>query len=379
MIKIKNIVKIAIILIIIMCKNNIIYSYDNSKIYDSLNMNEFLQTLKEYVSDTEFSDFDVSGAYNELVQGRKIDYSSFINMTVDAIFKEVKNTLKDSIAIFVIVILMALLNSICLDKNSDTVKIARLVLIISIVTILLRNYLDIASMFKNVIENISHMMQIISTFLVGVLIASGKMTSLTAIKPLILFLSNLVLVICEYVILPLFTISVALNIVSRIGEDIKMDKLSSLIRKIALWAFSGIIAIFLLVLSFETSITKSIDNLYYKTAQSVIEDSVPVVGKFFSDSLGTVIGATQLIGKSGGLIAIIITFLIAIIPVVKILTVVVIYSVMIALSEVINENKEIEKLLTGFLDVYKTMLGIIIGVMAIVIMSSGIILSMIDV
>ena len=347
-------------------------------IADSLNMDNFLSIFEDYASENNIEGFDVSSLYNDLLSGNGIQYENILDSLVGNIFKEVKNSISSVTSIFIIVIIMAIVTSLELDKDSDVVKITKLVIVISISALLLKNYLDIVTMFKNIVNILGYIMQIVSTFLLGILMATGKITSTGIIEPLLLFIANFICFATEYIVIPFFTISVAINIVSRISENIKMDNLSSMFRKSSLYIFTTIIGIFLFVLSMESSVTKSIDSMYFKTAQNMVSNFVPVVGKFLSDSLDTVLGATEAIGKVGGIISLIATILIVSIPIIKLILVIVLYNILIAISEPINEDKSIESFLKGFVGVYKDMLGILIGIMVLFVMSTGIILSIIS-
>ena len=347
-------------------------------IADSLNMDNFLSIFEDYASENNIEGFDVSSLYNDLLSGNGIQYENILDSLVGNIFKEVKSSISSVTSIFIIVIIMAIVTSLELDKDSDVVKITKLVIVISISALLLKNYLDIVTMFKNIVNILGYIMQIVSTFLLGILMATGKITSTGIIEPLLLFIANFICFATEYIIIPFFTISVAINIVSRISENIKMDNLSSMFRKSSLYIFTTIIGIFLFVLSMESSVTKSIDSMYFKTAQNMVSNFVPVVGKFLSDSLDTVLGATEAIGKVGGIVSLIATILIVSIPIIKLILVIVLYNILIAISEPINEDKSIESFLKGFVGVYKDMLGILIGIMVLFVMSTGIILSIIS-
>ena len=221
-------------------------------------------------------------------------------------------------------------------------------------------------------------MKVVAVFLTGILVASGKITSVGIIQPLLLFVASFICVVTQYIVVPFFTISIAINIISKISTDIKLDKMSGLFRKSSLCIFSSIIAVFVLILSMETTITKSIDGIYFKTTQNIVSDVVPVVGKFLSDSLDTVLGATELIGKAGGIIALIVTILIVSVPVIKIFVVFALYKILAALSEPINEDKILSEFINGFADVYKDMLGILIGITILFVMATGIIMSMLN-
>lgn len=385
---IKRILKYLLLICIFFYLNNVLAIQEENveenvqdvtkDIADSLNMDNFLSIFEDYASENNIEGFDVSSLYNDLLSGNGIQYENILDSLVGNIFKEVKNSISSVTSIFIIVIIMAIVTSLELDKDSDVVKITKLVIVISISALLLKNYLDIVTMFKNIVNILGYIMQIVSTFLLGILMATGKITSTGIVEPLLLFIANFICFATEYIIIPFFTISVAINIVSRISENIKMDNLSSMFRKSSLYIFTTIIGIFLFVLSMESSVTKSIDSMYFKTAQNMVSNFVPVVGKFLSDSLDTVLGATEAIGKIGGIISLVITILIVSIPIIKLILVIVLYNILIAISEPINEDKSIESFLKGFVGVYKDMLGILIGIMVLFVMSTGIILSIIS-
>lgn len=375
----RKIKKILLYLIIIISISKV-YAYDEvvENVANSFNIKEYLKTFEDYISENNISKIDVNNLYEQLISGQGIEYSNIADVIFKICIEQFRLSLSSVLSIFIILIILALIKNLELDKNSDVVKITKLVILISISTILLKNYLDVVSMFKNIINTLSYIMQIVSTFLLGILVASGKATSMGVIQPMLLFISNFICVVTEYLIIPFFTISVALNIISRISENIKIDNLSNMFRKSSIYIFSAIIAIFVFILSFETSISKSIDNLYFKTAQSALSNFVPVVGDFLSDSLNTILGTTQLIGKVGGAIALIVTALVVSIPIIKLIAIILLYNILLAISEPINEDKDIENFLKGFIAIYKDMLGILIGIMVLFVMSTGIIMAIIN-
>lgn len=345
---------------------------------DSLEINKYLSVFDTYIKENEIEGINVTELYSDLISGEKIDYENILDVFVSNLFSQVKESAKSVTTLFIIIVILAILSSLQLDKNSDVVKISKLIVLICVSSILLKNYIEIVNMFKDIVNVLSNAMQVVSTFLTGILIASGKFTSTTIIETLLLFISSFICVVTEYVVIPFFTISIAINIVSKISDNLKLDKMSGLFRKSSLYIFSAIIAIFILILSTGSTITKSIDNVYFKTTQNIVSDVVPVVGKFLSDSLDTILGATELIGKVGGAVALITVILIASIPVIKILIVIVLYKLLSAFSEPINEDKTISDFIDEFANIYKDMLGILIGIVVLFIMSTGIIMGIIS-
>ena len=345
---------------------------------ESLDVDSYLEVFEKYVEENNLEEFSPKNLYLNLVSGEGIDYKNILDTFVSNLVIQVKESMNSAITIFVIIIVMAILSSLELDKNSDIVKISKLIVLICVSSILLKNYIEIVDMFRNLVNMLGTVMQVVSTFLMGVLIASGKITSTGIIQPLILFISNFICVVTQYIVIPFFTISIVINIISKISENIRLDELLGMFRKSSLYIFSSIIAIFILILSMESTVTKSIDNIYFKTTQNIVSNAVPVVGKFLSDSLDTVLGATELIGKVGGAVALVSVVLIVSVPIIKLIIIVVLYKLLTAFSEPINSDKTIRSFIEGFTKVYKDMLGVLIGIMVLFVMSTGIIMGIIS-
>ena len=379
----KKIVQIIIALVITAFLVNIeVLAQDENvaleQVGESLQLDKYLNVFKMYIQENDINELNINEMYTSLVSGNGVNYQNLSDIFISNLFKQIKSSATSVTTLFVIIVVMAILTNLQLDKDSDVVKISRLIIVMCVGAILLKNYIEIVQIFNNIIKILSNSMQVVAVFLTGILVASGKITSVGIIQPLLLFVASFICVVTQYIVVPFFTISIAINIISKISTDIKLDKMSGLFRKSSLCIFSSIIAVFVLILSMETTITKSIDGIYFKTTQNIVSDVVPVVGKFLSDSLDTVLGATELIGKAGGIIALIVTILIVSVPVIKIFVVFALYKILAALSEPINEDKILSEFINGFADVYKDMLGILIGITILFVMATGIIMSMLN-
>ena len=379
----KKIVQIIIALVItVFLVNSEVLAQDGNlaleQVGESLQLDKYLNVFKTYIQENDINELNINEMYTSLVSGNGVNYQKLSDIFISNLFKQIKSSATSVTTLFVIIVVMAILTNLQLDKDSDVVKISRLIIVMCVGAILLKNYIEIVQIFNNIIKILSNSMQVVAVFLTGILVASGKITSVGIIQPLLLFVASFICVVTQYIVVPFFTISIAINIISKISTDIKLDKMSGIFRKSSLCIFSSIIAIFVLILSMETTITKSIDGIYFKTTQNIVSDVVPVVGKFLSDSLDTVLGATELIGKAGGIIALIVTILIVSVPVIKIFVVFALYKILAALSEPINEDKILSEFINGFADVYKDMLGILIGITILFVMATGIIMSMLN-
>lgn len=341
-----------------------------------LDFDDYINTIDEHIKESGLEDIDINAITDEFMTSSKIDYNSLFGKILNLFSKEILGAINGAISIFIIIIVIALISSLELENKSDITKIAHLACFLVIATITITTFIDVISMLKDVINALTTLMQIVSPFMMAILIATGAITSTGIIQPLLLFVASAIGFIITYIVIPFLSISVAFNVISSISENLKLNKLSKLFSSSSLWVVSVILTIFLGILSLETSLSSSVDSLAVKTTQTAVSNFVPVVGKFFSDSFETVVGATQVISKVGGGVAILSIVLIALVPILKVLSVMIIYMLLGAIVEPVCGSEQINKFISGFANIYKTILGILIGVTILFVISSGIIFNL---
>ena len=342
------------------------------------NLDEYINTINSSVRENIGEDFNFKNMANEIINKNNINYKKIFMKLLDLFFKEISSAIKGAITIFIVVVIMAVLSNLELEKKSEITKIAHLACFIVIATITIATFVDTVKMLTNVVHTQTTLMQVISPFLLAVLIATGKITTTGIIQPLLLFLASFVGGVITYFVIPLLSISVAFNVICSISENIKLEKMSKIFSSVSLWTVGVVLTVFLGVLSLETSLSTSVDTLGVKTTQAAVSNFVPVVGKFFSDSLEVVVGATKIIGKTGGVIGIIGIIIVAIVPIFKLASIMGIYMLLAALVEPISNDELTSKYLSSIANTYKTMLGVLIGITILFVISTGIILNLVS-
>lgn len=359
---------------------NDIYGVDDNKsnvteeIKESFGLSAYLDSIGECIQEANVSEFNISDFSNDLISGRGIGYNKIFQNIISLLGKEIFTSLKSAILILIIILLMAILNGI--NENSQILNIVYLVCFIAIASITIGNFTQIISMFKNTSDILSKIVQIVSPFLIAILIGTGAITSTGLIQPLILFMASLIGVIITYIIIPCISVSVALNVISSMSDNFKFNELSKMFSKCAIWIIGIVLTLFLGILSLETTLSASVDSLTVNVTQAAFSNFIPVVGKFFSDSLETVIGTSKIIGKAGGVVGIVSMIVISSVPIIKIASVCIVYYLLAAISEIVCKEEKIKKYIKGFGDVYKTLLGILIGINILFIISIGIIINL---
>ena len=347
-----------------------------NEVGENVNIDEYISSLQEYVNESEIEGINILEITSSLLSSGSIDYKNLLLKLLSIFSRDLIKVISGSIVIFIILIIMSIVSSLELEEGSDISKLTHLVCYLAIVVIMFSSFVDIISSFKKVITNLTTLMQTVSPFLMAVIMATGKITSTGVIKPMLLFIASAIGFIINYIVIPCICVSVSLNIISNISENLNLNKMSKMFNTFSMWTVSVTLTIFLGILSLETTFSSSVDKLAIKATQTAVSNFVPVVGKFFSDSFETVIGATHIIANIGGIIGIVVIFVISIIPILKMLSTILVYSILSSLIEPICKNEQVSKFISGFVATYKTLLGILIGVAILFVISTGIILNL---
>lgn len=344
---------------------------------DTLKLNDMIDSLNQYIDDSEIaSELDLENISKNLITGKSNNYSKIIQKIFDIFAGETITTVKSSIAILIIIVIMGIFSSLEIDKNSSVGKIAYLISTVVISTILADMYVDIIQNYTKTITILTSIMQTVTPFVMMVMIAAGGIVSSNLIQPIILFVASLVGFLINYIVIPFVSISLVMNMLSALGENIRLNKLGSLFSKSGLWVTGVVFTLFLSVISIKGSITTSVDSVVVKTTQTAVSNFVPVVGKFVSDSLESIMGATEVIGKAAGIIGIIVMTLVSLVPVIQMTIIFISHKILAALTETITDNKNTIGIIDSFAETYKVLLGVLVGVLALFIMSSGVLIKL---
>ena len=376
----KKYVKIVLCISILCCTLGNIFATDKilEETAGALDLNNMLDSLNEYTEDSKLgSELDLSTISKNLITGKNNDYSQLIEKVIDIFAGETINVTKNAIVVLIIVVIMGIFSSLELDKNSSVTTVVYLISIIIIVTILANMYVDIVKDYTKTITVLTSIMQTVTPFVMIVMIASGGIVSSNLIQPIILFIASLVGFLVNYIVIPFVTISIVMKIVSMMSKNIRLNKLGELFSKSSLWITAVVFTMFLSVISVKGSITTSVDSAVVKTTQTAVSNFIPVVGKFVSDSLESIMGATEVIGKAAGIIGIIVMIVVSAVPIIQMIVIFVSHKILSALSETIIDNKNVIGIIDSFAETYKMLLGVLIGILALFIMSSGVLIKLI--
>ena len=336
-----------------------------SSTQERFNISDFINQAQEYTGDF-FDDMNLSDIFNQAVQG-KVSNQTLYKKIIRILGKEISSNIKTLISILVIIVIHGILKSITDSlENSNVSQIIYFVQYILIVTLILSNFTEIIKLIKETANNLVGFINLLMPLLLTLMVYTGNITTSTVLEPILLFVSNFIGNIIVEVLIPLVLIIVVFSIISKISDKIQVEKISKFLKSGVVWFLGIVLTIFVGVVSLEGTLSSSVDGITAKTAKAAVSSVIPVVGKVLGDVVDSVLGCGVILKNAVGVVGVIVIIGICIIPVLKIATLSIMYSLASAVVQPVADEK-IVKLLDEMSGVFKLLLAILCSLSVILI------------
>ena len=361
--------RIILIFILVLMIPNYAFAESQEEIMSStqekFNISGFLKEAQKYTNES-FEEIDLSSMLGQAIQG-KIDNNKLYKIIIKLLGKEVSSSLKILISILVIIVIHGILKAITdgLENNSVS-QIIYFVQYILIVTLIMSNFSEIIKLVKDTANDLVGFINVLIPLLLTLMVYTGNITTSTVIEPIVLAISNFVGNIIADVLIPIVLIIVTFSIVSKFSERVQVEKLSKFLKSGVVWFLGIVLTVFVGVVSLEGTLSSSVDGVTAKTAKAAVSTVIPVVGKILGDVVDSVLGCGVILKNAVGFVGVIVILSICIMPIIKIGTLSIIYSLASAVVQPIADEK-IVKLLDEMSGVFKLLLGILCALSVILI------------
>jgi stage III sporulation protein AE len=220
-----------------------------------------------------------------------------------------------------------------------TGKVAHAVVYLVLVGLAITGFGIAVSTAQAVMEQLDGFMLAMLPTLLAVLAGMGGLTSAAIFHPLMVTFTSTAAQVMVTVVFPLIFLSAILDIVSGLSENFKLTNLAGLMRQGAMYTMGLTFTIFLGVVAVKGAAGAVADGLTMKTTKFVVSNFVPVVGKMFSDAADLIFGSSILLKNALGMAGLAAIFFIAAFPLLKILSLVVVYQLAGALVEPVGATQ----------------------------------------
>ncbi len=305
----------------------------------------------ETIIKEQFSSMDLSGLsslmHSSIEQGGIFDYMSaediadsmlngqplfdsdkILDNLRDLMLTEIRSSVFLGCEILVICIITGLLTNFSNSFGKKAVSsLGSMICSCMVIALCIGNFYQTYSYCQDGLDTMAKTMEILLPLMIPLLVSMGGISSGGILDPVIVSAVTGFNFIMQHVVLPLVFMSAIFVMINSITEKDYVKKLSSFIRKAAIFITGLIITVFSGITAIQGFVTKSADGILMNTAKFSIDNFVPIVGGFAADSLDMVISCIGLIKNAVGVAGIIIIISLLTVPVIKLLAICVIYKI----------------------------------------------------
>lgn len=371
----KKVIYINILIIIILNLISPVSIADTSETLQEqqkeFGINDFIEEANKY-SGEFLEDININDILSSAISGQ-VDNQKIFNKIAKLFGKETINGLTTLGSILAIIVIHTILKSISESLEND--NIARLIYYVQyilIVTIIMMNFSDIVQSVKSTCNDVIGFMNLLIPLLITLMVYTGSIATSGILEPIILFLINFLGNLIQNLIIPVVLVFTSLIVISKISNNIQIEKLSKFLKSGIVWFFGIVLTIFVGVVSLEGTLSSSVDGITAKTTKAIVSSAIPVVGKILGDAVDTVLGCGILLKNAVGVVGIIVLIGICIVPILKLSILTIAYKLMSAICEPIAE-KNILGLLDQIGDVYKILLAVLSSIAVMVIIGTALV------
>jgi stage III sporulation protein AE len=223
-------------------------------------------------------------------------------------------------------------------NTSFTGEMGFLVIYLVLFSIVFKSFSNSIAVADVTLKNISMFMNVLVPCFLGSVAATGNITTATGMYATMAFGINLIELLISRIILPAIKIYLIIEFMNTFTKEKMLSKAAKSLKQGIMWVLTLTISIVLGYNGLKTIMLPSIDNVVGKSARRLM-GAVPVVGDALDSASETIVGSGMLVKNSIGVGGIIVLIIICLIPIMKLLTLTVLYKAAAALLEPICDKK----------------------------------------
>ncbi len=320
--------------------------------------------------------------YIEEIEDIADDYSdNKFDLTFEGLLEffenEMGKIIDEPIELFLKMLVIILISSsLKLLQNKQFDEVGQIIDKISIISMFLLLMPDILKIINIISDNLFDIKNFMTSFVpifAGIVAASGEF--LTSGLYTGIFLTGLIFIsnFCINLVLPSFNLFLAVNLTSSIIKEISLKSLIEFYLKSIKWVLKGAVSVICFLLTLQTSITQSQDNLAVKIGEGVT-GVIPVIGGALQDAVSSVYSSMEVVKSFAGSIGVGVIIWIFIPSFVLILIYYIAFNFLVIIADILNANA-IESFLTGYKNLTELLLSLIILFLILLIFSTTVMIN----
>ena len=293
-------------------------SQSTSEVLDDIDFSE----LEDLVSCIDFDFFNgktFKQYVKDVIDGKEdFDVSDFFQIIKVLILKNIKSIISPLLIVMCVALLCVLFSNMQSGKISQQLEIVYLICFSVVVIIVSVIISKLVFNSKNGIVKMQKNMNAIFPILLLLMSNMGGAISAKAYTPLVSVLSNIISNIFVYFLLPLFSLSLVLSIISHISSNTKLNKLNGFIKSLFKWVIGSACAVFMGYLAIKGFTAGASDGISIKATKYAIKNYVPILGGYISEGFELVKAGSMIVKNAIGFVGSLVILFIILLPILSI-------------------------------------------------------------
>lgn len=276
-----------------------------------------------------------------LLRGEQtLTFQGTVNGIFKYLFREVVVNFSILVKLMILSILCAFLNNLSNAFESEAVsKLAYIVCYLVIIAIVIQSFSLATKIGLNAINDMVNFMQALLPILLTFLMAMGGITTAALFQPIIIGSVGIVSTLTKDIIVPMIFFSAILSIINHMTDKIQISKLALLLKQICILLMGLTLTVFTGIITIQGVAASTTDGVAIRTAKFAVDKFIPIVGGFLTEAVDTIIGCSLLLKNGIGALGSIALAFIVVMPLLKILSLILIYKIASAMIEPIIDGQ----------------------------------------
>jgi stage III sporulation protein AE len=289
------------------------------------------------------------------------DYSNIFSAILNLLGGVVRDVMPMVVLIISICILSGFIQTIRHDSAGQGVRdIIHFVTYTAVVVIVLYAVADVLIMAGKTMSSIKTQMDVIFPILLTLMATIGGTASVGIYQPAVVMLTNGVMQIFTYVIMPIFIISMVFGVVGNISQTTKYDKFVSFFQSLYKWILGITFTVFLGFLTIQGISAGTHDKISIRAAKFTMASYVPFMGGYLSQGFDLIMASSVLIKNAVGVAGLYLLFGVVLSPIIKIAVLSLGLKLAAAVTQPLADNR-VSNFLTSITKSFSMLTAIIIG------------------
>ncbi len=307
---------------------------------------EILEQVLDQAESANSPDFSLTDTTKKVISGNEdFSFSTILEKAGEMLWGELRENISLLVEILVLAVLAGVLCNLQIDRPGDGISQISFLACFSVIAGL--SVTVIAGLSELAEKTIDNLMLFIAALMptLSSLVMATKISAFSGFYPALFFAMQSFTAICQQIFLPLIMMITALSVVNAMSNRFHITRLIETARQLIKWGLGLLLTIFVGILGLRGFSVFAAGSVAGRTVKYALCNFVPLVGSVLAESAEAVISSIRLIRGALGISGTVGLIVLCAAPLLKILTVSVLYRFAAGVSEPATEKRIVQLLM----------------------------------